>query len=90
MDVTFTIPDIDDLDNMNIGELRYELRRLILQSTTAPISSMKRKHLIGLIQLWRCIPAIQRHLPTINLEEYEETQIEDTTVLVPTLKKKTA
>ena len=86
MDIT--IPDIDDLDNMNIGELRYELRRLILQNTKAPVSSMRRRDLIQLIQIWRCIPQIIKDLPvTLNKDDYTEEKIEDTTVLVPTIKK---
>lgn len=83
-----TLPDIDDLEEMNIGELRYELRRLILQATKAPVSSMKRKHLIQLIQVWRCVPQILQALPAdINKEDYTEETIEDVTVLVPSFKK---
>jgi hypothetical protein len=83
-----TLPDIDDLDNMNIGELRYELRRLILQATKAPVSSMRRKDLIQLIKVWRCIPKILQALPAdVNKEDYTEEIIDDTTVLVPSFKK---
>lgn len=88
MDITIQLPEKDDLDLMNIAELRYELRRLILAVTKAPVCAMKRKDLIKLIQMWRCIPQIEKMIPndTPN-DEYTEQKIEDTTILVPTIKK---